>query len=54
MAKKDKISLPQSGAGLVRYFDDEDSGPKVSPEQIVIVTIVLAAVCIILRFSTSS
>ena len=29
MAKKnDKISMPMSGAGLVRYFDDESVGPK--------------------------
>ena len=30
MAKKnDKISMPMSGAGLVRYFDDESVGPKI-------------------------
>ena len=28
MAKKDnKISMPQTGAGLVRYFDEESVGP---------------------------
>ena len=32
MAKKnDKISMPMSGAGLVRYFDDESVGPKIAP-----------------------
>ncbi|MDR2830523.1 MAG: preprotein translocase subunit Sec61beta [Methanobrevibacter sp.] len=53
MSKKDKISLPASGAGLVRYFDEESTGPKVSPEQVVAITIVLAILCIILRFSSS-
>ena len=29
MAKKDdKMSMPMSGAGLVRYFDDESVGPN--------------------------
>ncbi|MDR3063168.1 MAG: preprotein translocase subunit Sec61beta [Methanobrevibacter sp.] len=51
MAKKDKNSLPPTGAGLVRYFDEESTGPKLSPEQIVIITIILAAFCFILRFS---
>ncbi|KZX15297.1 preprotein translocase subunit SecG [Methanobrevibacter curvatus] len=51
MAKKDKNALPPTGAGLVRYFDEESTGPKLSPEQIVIITIILAAFCFILRFS---
>jgi preprotein translocase subunit Sec61beta len=53
VSKKDKISLPASGAGLVRYFDEESTGPKVSPEQVVAITIALAVFCIILRFSSS-
>ena len=28
MAKKDKQVLPPSGAGLVRYFEEETKGPK--------------------------
>ena len=52
MAKKDdKMSMPMSGAGLVRYFDDESVGPKVSPEAIVVVTIILAIFCFVLRYS---
>ncbi|AXV37803.1 MAG: preprotein translocase subunit Sec61beta [Methanobacteriaceae archaeon] len=51
MAKKDKKSLPPSGAGLVRYFDEETRGPKLSPEQVVIMTILLAIFCIALRFT---
>jgi len=52
MSKKDdKMSMPASGAGLVRYFDEEGNGPKLSPEQVVAVTIILAIFCLILRFS---
>ena len=51
MAKKDKTSLPPTGAGLVRYFDEETTGPKISPEQVVALTIILAIFCLVLRFS---
>lgn len=51
MAKKDKKVLPPSGAGLVRYFEEETRGPKITPEQVVIITIIMAVLCIALRFS---
>ncbi|KZX14786.1 preprotein translocase subunit SecG [Methanobrevibacter cuticularis] len=52
MAKKSKEMLPPTGAGLVRYFEDEETGgPKLTPEQVVVMTIILAVFCIILRFS---
>ena len=52
MAKKDnKISMPQTGAGLVRYFDEESLGPKLSPEHILVATVILAIFCFVLRYS---
>ena len=52
MAKKnDKISMPQTGAGLVRYFDEESLGPKLAPEHVIVMTIVLAILCFVLRYS---
>lgn len=51
MAKKDKTSLPPTGAGLVRYFDEETKGPKITPEQVVALTIILGIFCLVLRFS---
>jgi preprotein translocase subunit Sec61beta len=51
MAKKDKTTLPPTGAGLVRYFDEETTGPKISPEQVVALTIILGIFCLVLRFS---
>ena len=35
MAKKEKTSLPQSTAGLVRYFDDYNESITIKPEYIV-------------------
>ncbi|AGN16080.1 MAG: preprotein translocase subunit Sec61beta [Methanobrevibacter boviskoreani] len=49
--KEKKYDMPQTGAGLVRYFDEESVGPKLSPEQVVIMTIILAIFCFVLRFS---
>lgn len=49
--KIDKISMPQTGAGLVRYFDEESVGPKLSPEHVIVITVILAIFCFVLRFS---
>ena len=49
--KNDKISMPQTGAGLVRYFDEESVGPKLSPEHVIVITVILAIFCFVLRFS---
>ena len=52
MSKKDnKMSMPQTGAGLVRYFDEDSVGPKLSPEHVVVLTIILAIFCFVLRYS---
>ncbi|MFQ5816277.1 MAG: preprotein translocase subunit Sec61beta [Candidatus Hydrothermarchaeaceae archaeon] len=32
--KRSKISMPMSGAGLVRYMDEEGRGMKFKPEHI--------------------
>ena len=54
MAKKDnKISMPQTGAGLVRYFDEESLGPKLSPEHVLVATVIIAILCFVLRYSAS-
>ena len=41
MAKKDKASLPQSTAGLVRYFDDYHESITIKPETIVFVIVAI-------------
>ena len=37
MAQQDKISMPSSGGGLVRYFDDAKSKITISPIAIIVV-----------------
>lgn len=49
MAKKDKEGF-HSAAGLVRYFDEEDSkGPKISPWLVVAMSIGAAVIVSILN-----
>ncbi|RMF90616.1 MAG: preprotein translocase subunit Sec61beta [Methanobacteriota archaeon] len=33
--RRDKVTLPSSGAGLIRYMDEEGRGIKLKPEQVV-------------------
>lgn len=53
MAKKEKKTLPPSGAGLVRYFEEETRGPKITPIQVVVMTIILVVLVISLRFTAA-
>jgi len=32
--KKSKVSMPSSGAGLIRYMDEEGKGLKFKPEHV--------------------
>jgi len=48
MAKKPKIQLPQSTAGLVRYYEEEDTKFKFDPEQIVAISIALIVLVVLL------
>ena len=33
--KRSKVSMPASGAGLVRYMDEEGRGVKLKPEHVI-------------------
>lgn len=35
MAEEKKTYMPQSGAGLIRYYDADEKGAKISPYLIV-------------------
>ncbi|MEM5812245.1 MAG: preprotein translocase subunit Sec61beta [Candidatus Aenigmatarchaeota archaeon] len=50
MAKKDKIIMPQSTAGLVRYFEESKEAIKLRPEHIVVVCVLIIALEIAFRF----
>ena len=48
--KKDQSpGMPQSSAGLMRFFQDETNGPKVRPEFVIGGAFVLIAVVILAR-----
>ncbi len=49
MAKKNKIQMPQSTAGLVRYFDESNESIKFKPEHIAIACGVIIAFEILLK-----
>jgi len=48
MAEKEKQYMPQSTAGLVRYYDVEE-GIKLKPQHIVAISIVFTALVLVLR-----
>lgn len=47
MAKENKNYMPQSTAGLIRYFDVEE-GIKLKPEHIVAMSVIFTAVVLLL------
>jgi preprotein translocase subunit Sec61beta len=47
---KNKIQMPQSTAGLVRYFEDTKEAIKIKPEYIAAASIAIVALEIALRF----
>ncbi len=48
--RRDKVKLPSSGAGLVRYMDEEGRGLKIKPEHVAMA----AGAVIILRIAIST
>ncbi|MCK4714925.1 MAG: preprotein translocase subunit Sec61beta [Candidatus Aenigmarchaeota archaeon] len=49
MSKKNKIQMPQSTAGLVRYFDSSKESIKFKPEYVAIACGGIIAVEILLK-----
>ena len=49
MAEKERQYLPQSTAGLIRYFDVEE-GIKIKPEHVVWISLAFAAVVLVMKF----
>ena len=49
MSKKDKAMMPQSTAGLVRYFESSKESLKLKPEYIVIFSIIIIVIEIMLK-----
>jgi len=49
MAKNDKINLPSSGGGLVRYFDDYKAKLEIPPEAVLVACGVIGLIVIFLH-----
>jgi preprotein translocase subunit Sec61beta len=47
--KKDSAGMPQSSAGLMRFFQDETNGPKIRPEFVMGGAVILIAVVLLAR-----
>jgi preprotein translocase subunit Sec61beta len=50
MSRKDKSMMPQSTAGLIRYFDESKESIKIKPEHVLIACGVIVALEIIVKF----
>ena len=46
---EEKKYMPQSGAGLMRYFDEEEA-IKIKPQYVVAASVALAAIIMLLKF----
>ena len=53
MAKQDRIQMPSSGAGIMRYFDDYKSKIEFKPEHVVIFAILVIIIIIVLYLTGS-
>jgi preprotein translocase subunit Sec61beta len=49
MAERERQMMPQSTAGLIRYFDVEE-GIKIKPQHVVAVSVAFAFVVLVLKF----
>ncbi len=50
MSKKNKMVMPQSTAGLIRYFEQSDESIKLKPEHIIGICVVIIIVEMMLKF----
>ena len=47
---KEKTYMPQSTAGLIRYFDADEKGIKLKPESVIWITVAFVALVLVLKF----
>jgi len=50
MSSKDKSYMPQSTAGLIRYFEGSKKGKKIKPEHVLIACVVLIVFEMAIKF----
>ncbi|MFH1328748.1 MAG: preprotein translocase subunit Sec61beta [Candidatus Bathyarchaeota archaeon] len=49
MAKQNRISMPQTGGGLVRYFDDYKSKFEIKPMYVVVLIVAVIVLLAVLH-----
>ncbi len=49
MAKDDKFYMPSSGAGILRYYDEEKSRVQLKPEHVIALCIITGVIVIVLH-----
>lgn len=49
MPKKPKSMMPQSTAGLIRYFEESEEAIKLKPEHVIGIAVVIIIIEIILK-----
>ena len=49
MARQNKISMPMSGGGLMRYFDEYKSKIEFSPGSVIILILIVIVIMILLH-----
>ena len=42
---------PATGAGLLRFFEEESLGIKIKPRTLIILTSIFIVICIVIQFS---
>ena len=50
MARDDKNYMPQSGAGLMRFNEDDKSVLQIKPEHVIAISSIVGAGLLVLRF----
>lgn len=50
MAKKPQAQMPQSTAGLIRYFEESKEAVKLKPEHVIAACVLLSGLVLALRF----
>lgn len=48
--RREGAPLPATGAGLLRFFEEETHGVRIRPELVVVLVVTLISVCILAQF----
>jgi preprotein translocase subunit Sec61beta len=50
MSKKDRTMMPQSTAGLIRYFEESEEAIKLKPQHVIGIAVTIIAIELALKF----